>query len=150
MKRTNIYIPEISKMYDATVLPVVGDYGFGDRKQTHAVITEGGRILRMTGIPALSENGIVGTGDMGIQMTRVLELVKLTVERAGGTWDDIIYITTYFTDRKQFHEKGLPARWAFFKKHSKTGIPPCSTGILVAGLHLPEMMVEIDATAVLP
>ena len=102
----------------------------------------------MSGYPALSEKGIVGVGDMGIQTTQALELIRMTVERAGATWDDIIHFLFYFTDRKQFHEKALPARWAFFKKHSKKNLAPCITSIGVTGLMHPDMMIEIEATAV--
>jgi enamine deaminase RidA (YjgF/YER057c/UK114 family) len=148
MKRTDIYLPEVEKMYDATLLQILPDYGFGNKKLGHAVVTEGGKTLRMSGYPAISEKGIVGKGDMGIQTTRALELVKLTVERAGGTFDDIIHFIFYFTDRKEFHEKALPARWKFFKKHSRNGFTPCITSIGVTGLMHPDMMIEIEATAV--
>ena len=149
MKRTNIYMPEIKKMYDATLLPIIPDYGFGDGNISHAVVTEGGRVLRMSGYPAISESGIVGKGDMGAQVTRALELVRLTVERAGGTWDDIVHIYFFFTDRKEMHEKGVPARIEYFKKYSTSGVSPCVTGIGVKDLMHPDMMIEIEAPAVL-
>jgi enamine deaminase RidA (YjgF/YER057c/UK114 family) len=148
MKRTDVYLPEVEKMYDATLLQILPDYGFGNKKLGHAVVTEGGKTLRMSGYPAISEKGIVGKGDMGIQTTQALELVKLTVERAGGTFDDIIHFIFYFTDRKEFHEKALPARWKFFKKHSRKGFAPCITSIGVTGLMHPDMMIEVEATAV--
>ena len=87
MKRTEIYLPEVKKMYDATLLDILPDYGSGGKKLVHAVVTEKGKTLRMSGYPAISEKGVVGKGDMGIQTTQALELVKLTVESAGGTWD---------------------------------------------------------------
>jgi len=148
MRRTDIYLPEVEKMYDATLLKILPDYGFGGRKLGHAVVTEGGKTLRMSGYPAISEKGIVGKGDMGIQTTQALELIKLTVERAGATWDDIIHFIFYFTDRQQFHEKALPARWEFFKKHSRKRLSPCITSIGVTALMHPDMMIEVEATAV--
>jgi enamine deaminase RidA (YjgF/YER057c/UK114 family) len=75
--------------------------------------------------------------------------VKLTVERAGGTWDDIVHLIFYFTDRKQYHEKALPARWSFFKKYSKSAQSPCITGVGVTELMHPDFLIEIEATAVL-
>ncbi len=149
MKRTNVHVPEVKRMYDATLLGIVRDYGFGTGvKLAHAVVTEGGKTLRMSGFPAISEKGVVGKGDMGLQTTQALELVKLTVERAGGTWDDIVHFTVYFTDLKQFQEKSKPALWEFFKKHSKTGEPCASTSVGVTCLFHPDFMIEIDATAV--
>jgi len=148
MKRTYVILPEVQKMYDGTLLQILPDYGFGKRKLPHAVVTEGGKTLRMSGYPAISEKGVIGKGDMGVQTTQALELVRLTVERAGGTWDDIIHIIFYFTDRKQFHEKALPARWEFFRKNSKTGEYPCITSVGVTELMHPDFLIEIEATAV--
>ncbi len=139
-----VQLPEVDKMYEGTLLPILPDYGIGGRKLGHAVIFEGGKVLLMSGYPALSENGVVGKGDMGIQVTRALELVKLTVERAGGTWNDIVHVIFYFTDRKQFHQRGLPARIEFFKMHSKPDHTPCITSIGVSGLMHPDMMIEIE------
>jgi enamine deaminase RidA (YjgF/YER057c/UK114 family) len=135
-------------MYDATLLKIVPHYGFGRMGLTHTVVTEGGKTLKMSGYPAISDNGVVGKGDMGLQTTQALELVKLTVERAGGTWDDIIHITFYYTDLEQYHKKGNPARREFFEKHSKTGVPPACTSVGVQNLFHPDFMIEIEATAV--
>jgi enamine deaminase RidA (YjgF/YER057c/UK114 family) len=148
MKKTIIQIPEIEEMYDAVIQNVLPDYGTGGIKFTHAIVTEGGKTLRMSGFPAISKNGVVGKGDMGIQVTQALDLVRLTVERAGGSWDDIVHLIFYFIDRKQFHEKGWPARWKFFKEHSKKGIWPCVTGVGVKELMHPDFLIEVDATAV--
>ncbi len=149
MKRTNIHLPEVKKMYEGTLRPIGTDWGFGGGNLGHAVVTEGGKVLRMSGYPAISENGIIGKGDMGIQTTHALELVNLTLERAGAKWDDVVHIIFYFTDREQFHKKAVPARAAFFKKRSKTGISPCITSIGVKELMHPDMMIEIEATAVI-
>ena len=43
MKRKDIYLPEVERMYDATLLKILPDYGFGGKKLGHAVVTEGGR-----------------------------------------------------------------------------------------------------------
>jgi enamine deaminase RidA (YjgF/YER057c/UK114 family) len=85
---------------------------------------------------------------MGAQMTQALENVRLTLEEAGATIDDIVHYVFYFTDRESFWAEGLPARAAFFKKHSKTKDLPCVTSVMVAGLMTPDMMIEIEATAV--
>jgi enamine deaminase RidA (YjgF/YER057c/UK114 family) len=76
----------------------------------------GGRTLRMSGWPAISKNGIIGVGDMGRQMTAALSHVLRTVEGTGATWDDIIHLTIYFTDREKFWREGVPARSAFIAR----------------------------------
>ena len=53
-------------------------------------------------------------------MTQALENVRMTVEEAGATVDDIVHYLFYFTDREQFWNRGIPSRAAFFNKYSKT------------------------------
>jgi len=114
----------------------------------HAVVTEGGRTLRMSGWPAISKNGIVGVGDMGEQMTAALTHVLRTVQGVGATWDDVVHLLIYFTDREKFWRQGVPARSAFIAKHSKGKQTPCITSIGASGLMHPDMLVEVEATAV--
>jgi enamine deaminase RidA (YjgF/YER057c/UK114 family) len=140
--------PEVKAMYDATLLEILPDYGSGGKQLTHAVMTDAGKVLRMSGFPAIGDRGDVGKGDIGPQTTQALELIKLTIERAGATWDDITHLTFYFADRLQFCEKGIPARWAFFKKHSKTVRSSSITSIGVKELMHPDYLIEIEAVAV--
>jgi 2-iminobutanoate/2-iminopropanoate deaminase len=146
--RQNILIPAITEMYDRTLLSTT-EYGFGKGVGfAHAVVTEGGRTLRMSGYPAISTGGIVGKGDMGVQVVQALEHVKTTLEAAGATFDDVVHMVFYFTDREQFWKKAIPARKAWFQKVSKTGQAPCVTSVGVTALMHPDMMIEVDATAV--
>lgn len=148
MERKNIHIPEITEMYDNTLLSTT-EYGFGKGVGfAHAVVTEGGRTLRMSGYPAISKDGIVGKGDMGVQVVQALDHIKTTLEAAGATFDDVVHIIFYFTDRDQFWKKVVPARKEWFRKVSKTGQAPCITSVGVTALMHPDMMIEVEATAV--
>ncbi len=149
MQRQDIHLPEVKEMYDRTLLggPIPA-YGFGGRGFAHAVVTEGGKTLRMSGFPAISREGVVGKGDIGQQTTQALEHVLATLEAAGATWDDIVQMIFYFTDREQFWAKCIPARIAFFQKHSTASRLPCVTSVGVTALMHPDMMIEIEATAV--
>ena len=104
MKRTDVHLPEIEKYYDATLLKILPDYGFGGKKLGHVIVTEGAD-SEDVGSSGAEPSGVKGVGDMGIQTTQALELIRLQVERAGATWDDIIHFIFYFTDREQFHKK---------------------------------------------
>lgn len=55
MQKKIIQIPEVEEMYDAVIQGVLPDYGTGGIKFTHAIVTEGGRTLRMSGFPAISK-----------------------------------------------------------------------------------------------
>jgi hypothetical protein len=76
MKRSDIHVPEVKEMYDKTLLgggPIPA-YGFGGRGFAHAIVTEGGRTLRVSGFPAISMQGVVGKNDIGVQTTQALEI----------------------------------------------------------------------------
>ena len=150
MKRTDIHLPAVKEMYDKTLLTggPIPAYGFGGAGFAHAIVTEGGKTLRLSGFPAISMNGVVGKGDMGVQVTQALGHLNATLEAAGATWDDLVHMIFYYTDREQFWAKCIPARIEFFKRHSKTGKMPCVTSVGVTSLMHPDMMIEIDATAV--
>ena len=149
MHRTDIHVPEIKEMYDKTLLggPIPA-YGFGGRGFAHAIVTQGGKTLRVSGVPAISMQGVVGKNDIGVQTTQALEHLRTTLVAGGATWDDIVHMIFYYTDRDQFWAKCIPARIEFFKQHSKTGRMPCVTSVGVVNLMHPEMMIEIEATAV--
>ena len=146
MKKNFIEIPEVGKMYKASLVQDIPEYA--PINIAHAVVTEGGKTLRMSGYPAIGLNGIVGKGDMGVQAIEAMEHVRRTIEAAGGTWDDIVHMMFFFTDREQWWRKALPARVQFFEKYSKTGRLPCITAIGVAALMHPDMLIEVEATAV--
>jgi len=151
MKRDDIHVPEVQEMYDNTLLgkdSPIPAYGFGGRGFSHAIVTQGGKTLRMSGFPAISKSGIVGKGDIGVQTTQALVHLKTTLEAGGASWDDIVHMIFYYTDRAEFWKKCIPARVEFFKKHSKSGRLPCVTSVGVVNLMHPDMMIEIDVTAV--
>jgi enamine deaminase RidA (YjgF/YER057c/UK114 family) len=102
----------------------------------------------MSGYPAIGPDGIIGKGDMRVQTLQALDYVKRTVEAAGASWDDIVHMTFFFTDREKWHREAIPARITFFEKHSTTGELPCITSIGVTSLMHPDMLIEIEATAV--
>jgi enamine deaminase RidA (YjgF/YER057c/UK114 family) len=146
MEKQRIVLPEIEQFYAASLHKDIPEYG--PVRIAHAIVTQGGKTLRMSGYPAIGPDGIIGKGDMRVQTLQALEYVKRTVERAGATWDDIVHLTFFFTDREKWHREAIPARVEFFGKHGKTGELPCITSIGVASLMHPDMLIEIEATAV--
>ena len=63
--------------------------------------------------------------------------------KAGGSLQDVVKIIVYVTDRAF-----RPAVYGEINK-AFTGIKPVSTGIVVAGLALPELLMEIDAWGII-
>jgi enamine deaminase RidA (YjgF/YER057c/UK114 family) len=80
-----------------------------------------------------------GVGDPAEQTRIALDNIRRMMEMAGGTLDDVVKIIVYVTDRAF-----RPAVYGEINKAFRT-IKPVSTGIVVAGLALPELLMEIDA-----
>ncbi len=146
MEKRRIVLPDIEQYYRATLDRDIPEYR--PIRIAHAIVTKGGNTLRMSGYPAIGPNGIVGRGDMRAQTLQALEYVKRTVEAAGATWNDVVHMTFYFTDREKWHRDAIPARVEFFARHSPEGDLPCITSIGVASLMHPDMLIEVEATAV--
>ena len=148
MEKQYHYFPWAIEAYQGSVGSHIPEYQ--PVKIAHAVVTEGGRTLRMSGWPAIGKDGIVGKGDMAKQVTEALNHCLRTVEDAGGTWDNVIHLMIYFTDREKFWRYGLPARSEFLNKQATTDNRPCITAVGVPALMHPDMLVEVEATAILP
>jgi enamine deaminase RidA (YjgF/YER057c/UK114 family) len=72
-----------------------------------------------------------------------LDAIRLAVEAAGGTLDDIVTMTVFITDLQRYPVFG-DVRKEFFPERF-----PASAAVGVAGLVPPGAMIEIQATAVL-
>src|SRR4051812_9568655 len=82
---------------------------------------------------------VTGAGDPAHQTRVALDNIRHMMELAGGTLDDVVKIIVYVTD-----VKFRPAVYGEINKAFK-GVKPASTGIVVAGLAMPELLMEIDA-----
>ncbi len=84
-----------------------------------------------------------GENNPAEQAENACRCIKQLIEEAGGKIEDVCKLTTYVTDRNYRREV-----YDVIAKHFK-GVYPVSTGLVVSGLALPEMLVEIDAEAVI-
>ncbi len=90
------------------------------------------------------DGGFHGVGDPAAQAEVAMQCVKTLLEEAGAQLEHITKTTIYITDRA--HRESVYrviGRWL-------KGVYPCSTGLIVSGLALPEMLMEIDVEAVIP
>lgn len=86
----------------------------------------------------------VGVGDPAAQAENAMKCVKILLEEAGAKLEHICKITIYITDRA-YREPVYRVVGKWLK-----GVYPCSTGLIVNGLALPEMLMEIDVEAIIP
>jgi enamine deaminase RidA (YjgF/YER057c/UK114 family) len=103
----------------------------------------GSRVF-LSGRSSLQPDGsVAGLGDAGAQTHAALDRIAAALQAAGGSLRDITRLTTSLVDRA--HRK--PVYEAIGSR--LRDVFPVGTGLLVAGLPLPELMVQIDAEAVI-
>jgi reactive intermediate/imine deaminase len=110
---------------------------------THVVEVVGGRTLYISGQVAVDRAGaVIGKGDLKAQTRQVFENLKAALAASGATLDDVVKITVFLTDMSQV-QTVRDVRDGYFTKK-----PPASTAVEVSGLVRPELMIEIEAVAV--
>jgi reactive intermediate/imine deaminase len=101
------------------------------------------RTVYVSGQTAVVVDGVVPlAGDAYAQATQAFTAIRALVEAAGGSMDDVVKLTVFLTDMARRADFSR-ARRAFF-----SGDFPCSTLVEVAALAHPDLLVEIEAIAV--
>lgn len=86
---------------------------------------------------------VVGKGDIKAQVAQTLENLKAVLSQLGATMDDVVKVTVFTTNMKYFKEIH-EVRRQYFKK----GSYPASTIVEINRLANDDLMVEIEAIAV--
>lgn len=102
-----------------------------------------GRLVFVSGQIAIDENGeVVGAGDLEAQTRRVMENMGIALRAAGAGFEHVVKITNYVINAAEY-PRVAPIREEYLKEPY-----PASTLIEVAGLIFPELLLEIEAVAV--
>jgi enamine deaminase RidA (YjgF/YER057c/UK114 family) len=121
------------------------DIGKPPSDASPGVKVSGGSFILVSGAVAWDEQcNIVGKGDVKAQARQAFENLKKVYTQAGATLADIIKLNVYLTNR----DDRLPVvevRKEYLKEHN-----PPSTTVVVAGLVEKDLLVEIDAIAMVP
>ena len=122
-----------------------GDKRQQERSYSPAVKTVGGKTIYLAGHGGYhDEAGKTYPGDFDAQTRVTFERIRKTLERVGGSLDDIVTMTVFITDMKN-GDRFTELRRDYFKE----GCYPGSALIGIKELARPEMMIEIQAIAVI-
>ena len=113
---------------------------------THVVAATGGKTIYVSGQVSVKQKAeVVGKGDMRAQVEHVFANLKIALEAAGATFNDVVKITYFVVDLKPEH---VPHIREVRKKYLSPENPPASSLIGVAALVVPEWLIEIELVAV--
>jgi enamine deaminase RidA (YjgF/YER057c/UK114 family) len=103
----------------------------------------GGTLVYCAGAVAFDADGnVVGEGDIVAQTHQVMKNLRMALSAAGATFSDVVKVTNYVTDASQWPQV-LPVRAEYLPEPF-----PASTFVEVNALMFPELLIEIEAVAV--
>ncbi len=98
----------------------------------------------VAGTTAAEPDGTIHGGDDGYAQTkRTLEIIEAALKEAGATMADVVRTRMFVTDISRWREFSR-AHAEFFGE-----VRPAATMVQVAALMTPEMLIEIEADAVI-
>ncbi|MGW3077671.1 MULTISPECIES: RidA family protein [unclassified Kitasatospora] len=108
------------------------------------VVHGSGRIVQVSGQVAFDEHrNLVGAGDPKAQARQIFENLRRCLAAAGAGFDDVVKLTYFMTDISY-----ISAIREARDECLGSGPLPASSAMQVAALFLPEVLIEIEAMAI--
>jgi reactive intermediate/imine deaminase len=127
---------EIQRLTAPGVSPPIGAFVHGVRA---------GNLIFVSGQVARGPDGkLVGENDIEAQTAQVLDNIQAVLATVGCTLADVVKVTTFMTDIR-LRERAGAVRRRYFGDHL-----PASTTVGVSELAERELMIEMDAVALIP
>ena len=126
---------------------------YAGQKQAFAKCVVVGDLVFCSGMSGrLVETGEVRNDDPYTQTVDALDKIKMVLEEAGSSLENIVKITVYYKDiAKDLEVIWFGAMMDYFRKHAPSLAEdmPAGTAVGIDALAYPSMLVEIDVTAVI-
>jgi enamine deaminase RidA (YjgF/YER057c/UK114 family) len=117
-------------------------YGFSQGIE----VTGGARVLYCAGQTSSGADGETLHGDdMGAQCKQAFDNLEAVLELSGMTIANVVRLNYYVTDVDRFFADGAPV---VGERVGGAGIQPAGTLLGVSRLAFPDLLIEIEATAV--
>jgi enamine deaminase RidA (YjgF/YER057c/UK114 family) len=118
--------------------------GVGEPPEPYCQVVRAGSLVFIAGQVALDENWqLVGLGDPLAQAEQVWKNLERAAAAAGGAVTDIVKISVFLADIRH-----APAEMEVRARYFDQGRWPVCTQVQVANLGLPELLMEVDAFAI--
>ena len=103
-----------------------------------------GPVVHVSGSTAMTPDGLVGKGDAYAQAVQTLKTIRAALEQAGARIEHVVRTRMYLTDISRWEEVG--------RAHGEVfgSVRPTATMVEVSRLIDPDMLVEIEAEAIIP
>jgi 2-iminobutanoate/2-iminopropanoate deaminase len=109
-------------------------------------ISDGNRVIYCAGQASVDDDGNpIHEGDIAGQLNQALDNLETVLEQAGATLSDVVQLNYYVMEIEAFFR----AMETIGLRLAEAKCRPASTLLAVAGLAFPQLLVEIEATAVL-
>jgi enamine deaminase RidA (YjgF/YER057c/UK114 family) len=114
---------------------------------SQVVKVNGGSMIFTSGIVADDTNGtIIGKGDLKAQVRQAFENLKIILAAAGAEFKDVVKMTYYVVNYKPDQ---IPMIREVRANYLPNENPPASTLVGVVALFNPDVLIEIEAVAVI-
>jgi enamine deaminase RidA (YjgF/YER057c/UK114 family) len=112
---------------------------------TQVVTARGGKMIFVAGQVAFDTAGeLVGPGDLKAQTKQVYENLKTALTAAGATFADVVKLTTYVVGYQPEHRLTINE----VRNQYVLPNPPASTLVGVGALAREDLLIEVEAIAV--
>jgi reactive intermediate/imine deaminase len=110
------------------------------------VVAGAGRLVVVSGQISLDQHGeLVGKDDPLAQARQVFENLRSCLDAAGATFHHVVKLNYFLTDMRW-----LPYVRSVREQFIDPEKPPASTAVQVVALAIPDLLLEIEAWALVP